>query len=165
MTCSVEGCPRTTRAKGICALHYKRVWRHGDVGLAREPDRLGPCVVAGCEKEKYAKAMCLTHYNRVRKSGDPGPAGSVRPDGRVTDKGYRQITRDGRKIMEHRWVMSQHLGRPLLPTETVHHINGVRLDNRLENLELWSSSQPSGQRVEDKVAWAREILALYGNED
>jgi len=34
-------------------------------------------------------------------------------------------------------------------------------DNRESNLELWSSSQPKGQRVEDKVAWAREILALY----
>jgi len=57
--------------------------------------------------------------------------------------------------------MEQHLGRALLPEESVHHINGVRHDNRLENLELWSSSHPAGQRVSDKVAWAREILALY----
>lgn len=58
--------------------------------------------------------------------------------------------------------MQDYLGRPLLHSETVHHVNGNRSDNRLENLELWSSAQPAGQRVEDKLKWAREIIALYG---
>lgn len=65
-------------------------------------------------------------------------------------------------VLEHRKVMQDFLGRPLTADENVHHINGDRADNRLENLELWSRSQPPGQRVVDKIAWAKEFLALYG---
>lgn len=67
-------------------------------------------------------------------------------------------------IGEHRYVMSQELGRPLLRHETVHHLNGIRDDNRIGNLELWSSAQPKGQRVTDKVAYAKEILRIYSPE-
>lgn len=60
--------------------------------------------------------------------------------------------------------MESLLGRHLLREETVHHVNGVRNDNSPENLQLWSSSQPAGQRVTDKVAWAIELLELYAPE-
>lgn len=62
-------------------------------------------------------------------------------------------------------MMEAKIGRYLLPGENVHHLNGVRDDNRIENLELWTKAPMAGIRVTDAVAWAQQIIALYGTPE
>lgn len=90
-------------------------------------------------------------------------------EGNINKQGYKRISKPSHPnaqssgvILEHIWVMSEHIGRPLYRGETVHHINGDRLDNSIENLQLWNSSHPPGQRVEDKIKWAIDFLNQYG---
>lgn len=125
------------------------------------------CAWEGCtnsvaEKRKYCSSCWAEHRGVIVRQG-----GDYRrhPDGaRVPRKdGYISVKVNGVWHQEHRYVMAQRIGRDLLSHETVHHINGVRDDNRLENLELWSSDHPFGQRVQDKLAWAREIIDLYAD--
>jgi hypothetical protein len=124
-------------------------------------------------------AQCATVFQRFKSQLRTGPMFCSRscqkafavaaPIRQLTSGGYVKVfvgkgaagaTMTGH-ILEHRLVMQAHLGRALRDAENVHHVNGVRNDNRLENLELWSTSQPSGQRVIDKLAWAREFIARY----
>lgn len=67
--------------------------------------------------------------------------------------------------MEHRVIMEVMLERELEPHENVHHINGIRHDNRVENLELWVTRQPSGARSSDLLDWARSTIKDYGTDE
>jgi len=105
-----------------------------------------------------AHGYCQYHYDNQRRNGDPFHI-SKRGLGTLRN-GYHSIA--GKYV--HRTVMAKQLGRSLLSHETVHHLNGDRADNRIENLELWSTHQPRGQRIQDKLTWAREIISMYGKE-
>lgn len=148
--CEESDCGRRLFARGMCTLHYSR-WR--------KSGQATPCPVGGCARFVATAGYCNRHYLRLHRHGatEPMPVPRARKDGR----GYLYVRDSGANRLLHRVVMEAHLQRPLARHESVHHKSGDRADNRITNLELWSSSQPSGQRIADKLAWARQIIADY----
>lgn len=113
-------------------------------------------------RKRFCSNECKWAYVREQVSAQHQPTWRRRKN----SEGYIEINvgPPRGRVREHRLVMERRLGRELLPTEEVHHRNGVRDDNRLENLELWTRSQPRGQRVIDLLQWAEELVAQYGSE-
>lgn len=177
--CKIEDCLSCVSALGYCNSHYRRHKLGKPMNVPLRLVRPGAlCSVAGCSGPHLARGFCCTHYSRWSHGNNmmapikPYHRGGRRPGSRVDKAGYVGIYEPTHPnanatgyVLEHRKVMADHLGRALLRHESVHHKNGNRSDNRISNLELWSSSQPYGQRVADKVQWAREILALYASHE
>lgn len=172
--CSIDGCEAPARARGLCNAHAIRLRRHGNplAGAVTRTPRQKECSIDGCPAPPVGRGYCAAHYAKFRKYGDPlyeSEWYKRRRERLIDESGYAWVyvpgdphARRGGRALEHRLVMADKIGRPLRDEESVHHINGVKSDNRPENLELWVSSQPSGQRPRDLVDWANEILERYG---
>jgi HNH endonuclease len=156
MVCVIPGCRRqqVNVGRALCWLHYKH---HLAIGRF--------CTIEGCDRPLRNAGLCTGHY-RQRRDGVPLTPIAERREpgtGSINRLGYKEITVAPKvRRLEHRVVMEQILGRELKSTEHVHHRNGDRLDNRPQNLELWTIGQPNGQRVRDLLDWlARDYPALF----
>lgn len=169
--CILEMCEAPHFSKGYCQRHFMSFRRLGDAMSAKNRKK-DICKVDNCKSYHHALGYCRIHYERFRKNGDPLKLQHrSKGEGCISKQGYKIITKYDHpnankygRILEHQFVMASMLGRPLRKGENVHHKNGNRLDNRPENLELWVTNQPIGQRPKDLVKWAKEIIELYGDE-
>lgn len=159
-------------AKQLCQAHYRQYKAGKELKPLRRFTLPTKCKFVGCERHSYVNGFCSPHNMQTWRGGVPSDLlNRKRPIGfnRVNKNGYVEVKDPSHPnanargwVLEHRKVLADSLGRAILPHENVHHINGDRTDNRIENLELWTVMQPSGQRVEDKVQWAVEFLESYG---
>lgn len=149
-----------------CNNEFKPSSRHRKCPTCRAKDKKIPCPLCG-EKMRPESIQC---WECRPKDGEFHPnwkGGKSRHHAgymMIRTPEHPRAKNNNGYVFEHILVMENHLGRLLLPGETVHHKYGIRDDNNIENLELWIKPQPSGIRAKEAVEWAREILALYGDD-
>lgn len=105
------------------------------------------CQVEGCTNilTKTSGRICQMHRTRMFRHGSyelpPNKRSAKYGKPCVSKLGYVRININGKRVLEHRYIMEQYLGRELTRKETIHHINGDKADNRIENLELFFNNK------------------------
>lgn len=111
---------------------------------------------------KNLSKSCGCYRNSLYKKTKFGKGNPSWKGGKSIDScGYVILRVNGKYVKEHRYVYEQHFGITLNSYQNIHHKNGDKLDNRIENLELWDTSQPKGQRIEDKIEYYFNLVKEY----
>lgn len=154
--CTIEGCEKPKRSRGMCSSHYER-WRlkghPGTTPLRAYRDYVNPCTVDGCDRPRVANKMCKAHNDRkttslpldapvrvkspngltaeeafaLRASGEPTAAGCVLWSGNVLPSGYGSLSVAGYPKLAHRVAWETANGRRIPAGLVIRHTCDVPL--------------------------------------
>lgn len=153
-TCTIEGCTRALKARGWCATHWAAWRKYGD---PEHCDRMKarPCSVDGCDERWEIKGFCKVHYKRWLRTGSTEikwrnnlpiearldaqtqvdeASGCWLWTGRITSKGYGQMSVKRKTFFVHRLSYERHVG-PIPPELTIDHLCCVKNCVNPEHLE------------------------------
>ena len=140
--CAVSDCGRNRDTRiGYCIMHYKRFMRNGSTNrVLAYPPAGTKCSTVHCNNSgALRKGRCNACRVRLYRHGSTDMTRASSGCGTTTKAGYRLVTVNGKRVYEHRVVMTKKLGRKLLPEEVVHHLDENPENNSPDNLRLFAN--------------------------